>query len=81
MGGPAWPGLGAPELEGRSKPFLMLWFSCANVYARGRRERDGSAYVGVCPKCGAGVRFPVGEGGTNQRMFEVTCEGTRGRHG
>ena len=53
--------------------FLSLWFSCAALYARATRDRDGSAYVGHCPRCGKQARFPIGPGGTDARAFTVSC--------
>lgn len=76
------PGLSLPIVQGRGggmasgagpKPWLMLWFRCAGAYARAYRSRDGSAYVGRCPLCGGSISFPIGPGGTDQRMFEVSC--------
>jgi hypothetical protein len=57
--------------QNESRPFLSIHFACCNVYCRVYRNSDGSAYVGRCPKCGKSVRFPVGEGGTDQRYFVV----------
>lgn len=61
------------EAAGPRTRFLSLWFSCANVYGRAYRAADGSCYEGRCPKCGKSISFPIGSGGTNRRMFEVSC--------
>ena len=53
--------------------FLRLWFKCSGQYARANKTADGAAYVGRCPKCGAAARFPIGPGGTNVRVFEMSC--------
>ena len=58
----------------KKQVFLSLYFSCANAYGRAYKQRDGTCYMGRCPKCGKTVDFPIGEGGTSQRMFEVSCE-------
>jgi hypothetical protein len=54
-------------------PFLQVWFRCAGAYMRVHRSRDGTRYVARCPRCGEAVRFVVGQGGTPQRQFEVSC--------
>ncbi len=54
-----------------SKPFLMIWFRCCATYGRLPKSPDGLSYVGRCPKCLAKLEVPVGEGGTNRRMFEA----------
>jgi hypothetical protein len=55
------------------RPFLQVYFRCANFYQRVYRNADGSAYVARCPKCSKSIRFAVGPGGTSQRAFEVEC--------
>jgi hypothetical protein len=59
---------------GAGRPFLRIWFGCANQYQRAYKHADGSQYSARCPKCGQMVRFPVGPGGTNERFFEVRCD-------
>ncbi len=56
---------------GASKPFLMIWFRCCATYGRLPKSPDGLVYAGRCPKCLAKLEVPVGEGGTNRRMFEA----------
>lgn len=55
------------------RPYLGIFFRCANRYVRTFRSVDGSGYVARCPSCGNPVRFRVGPGGTSQRFFEVSC--------
>jgi phage terminase large subunit GpA-like protein len=55
------------------RPFLQVMFRCANAYLRVYRSSDGQRYLARCPKCGKEVRFQVGEGGTSQRQFDVSC--------
>ena len=62
---------GATGGTGTSKPFLMIWFRCCATYGRLPKSPDGLNYVGRCPKCLAKLEVPVGEGGTNRRMFEA----------
>lgn len=56
------------------RPFLRLYFRCANVYQRAYRSPDGTQYTARCPKCGQTMRFAVGPGGTSERFFQVTCQ-------
>jgi len=53
------------------KKFLGLKFTCCGVYARVYVNRDGTAYEGRCPKCLKSVKLKIGEGGTDNRFFEV----------
>lgn len=51
--------------------FLGITFECCNVYARIYKNKDGTAYVGRCPKCMRTVKVPIGKGGTNARFFRA----------
>lgn len=65
-------GMDQPEQpKSAPKPFLSIHFACCGVYCRIYCNREGTAYVGHCPKCARPVRFRVGEGGTDQRAFIV----------
>lgn len=64
---------GGGEAKRAGRPALQVYFRCANVYLRVLRSADGSRYQARCPKCGKDVRFAVGEGGSAQRFFEVSC--------
>jgi hypothetical protein len=57
--------------KGPRKPFLMIWFRCCLTYGRLNKTADGLFYEGRCPKCLAHLEVPVGDGGTNRRMFEA----------
>lgn len=61
----------APGHEGR--PFLGVHFVTCRVYGRIYRNGEGTAYVGRCPRCGAPVRVPIGEGGSSERFFTAVC--------
>lgn len=68
-GGPSGQAAG---VEG-GRPFLRVYFSCANKYVRVFRDRAGEGYTARCPTCGKSMKFRVGDGGTAQRFFELSC--------
>jgi len=53
------------------KKFLGIKFECCGVYARIYQNKDGTAYVGRCPKCMRPIRINIGAGGTNNRFFRA----------
>jgi len=65
----------SPADTGASRPFLGILFRCAAAYARAYKRPDGTAYEAHCPKCGKSIEFGIGEGGTTNRNFEVSCGG------
>lgn len=75
LGGSSRPSAAPPAQAAApaARPFLRLWFECANQYARAYRSPDGTMYTARCPSCGAPSRFPVGPGGTSERFFRVSC--------
>lgn len=56
---------------GDGRPYLSVRFACCNVYARIYRSTDSASYHGRCPKCLKPVKFVVGEGGSDARVFVV----------
>ncbi len=59
--------------RGGSRPWLRLWFACSRQYVRAYRNPEGTGYLARCPACGKTMRFRVGEGGSAERFFEVSC--------
>ncbi|MEX0876789.1 MAG: hypothetical protein WD114_04955 [Phycisphaerales bacterium] len=55
------------------RPWLGIRFVCAGAYQRVYRSADASRYMARCPKCGKSITFRVGQGGSNQRFFDVSC--------
>lgn len=51
--------------------YLGIMFDCCNIYGRIYKNKEGTAYVGRCPRCMRSVRVPVGEGGTSRRFFRA----------
>lgn len=70
---PTAPPPGAQHPKPGERPWLGVRFACSGAYQRVYRTQDGSMYLARCPKCGKSIRFRVGEGGTNQRFFSVSC--------
>ncbi|MEL6394401.1 MAG: hypothetical protein AAFQ71_00235 [Planctomycetota bacterium] len=56
------------------RPWLGVRFTCAGQYVRVYRRPDGSAYDARCPKCGRIIKFRVGQGGSDDRFFEISCD-------
>jgi len=63
----------ADETAREARAWLGVRFTCAGAYLRAFKSADGTEYRVTCPRCAKCVRFAVGEGGTDQRFFEVSC--------
>ncbi|HRX82106.1 MAG TPA: hypothetical protein P5307_23720 [Pirellulaceae bacterium] len=53
----------------RSRRFLGVQFACCSVYSRVYVNKEGTAYVGSCPKCLKRIEMKIGPGGTDSRFF------------
>lgn len=53
------------------RQFLGIIFECCNVYGRIYKNKEGTAYVGKCPKCLKQVSVKIGKGGTDNRFFKA----------
>ncbi len=72
-GHPGTTAAAAPRAGAPARPYLRLWFACANQYARAYKLSCGTAYAGRCPSCGQSMRFAIGPGGSSERFFQVSC--------
>jgi hypothetical protein len=61
------------ESAPNTRPYLQVYFRCANAYTRVYRNAKGDEYIARCPRCGNSMSFAVGPGGTTRRFFEVGC--------
>ncbi len=59
------------EENNNKRKFLGVHFKCCNVYSRIYQNREGTFYVGRCPRCMKSVKAKIGEGGTSNRFFEA----------
>ena len=66
---PATPASGAAG----SRPIIGGYFACSKRYVRVLRDVRRTEYLARCPACGKTKRFQVGSGGSNRRIFELTC--------
>jgi hypothetical protein len=55
-----------------SRPFLGVHFKCCNVYYRIYLNKELTAFVGACPRCGRSVRILVAKDAPDARFFEVS---------
>ena len=53
----------------QKRKFLGVNFDCCRVYARIYLNPEGTAYKGMCPRCGKRLEIKVGPGGTTSRFF------------
>ena len=68
-------GSATSEVRGTdARPTIGVYFACSNRYVRVRRNAAGDGYLARCPTCAKTMAVRVGEGGSSQRMFRVTCE-------
>ena len=61
------------EGTAQPRPFLGVHFTRCGVYGRFYRNKDETAYEGLCPKCGTRYRIRISEEGTTSRFFQAHC--------
>jgi len=55
----------------KARPFLGVLFRCCHVYARIYLNKEGTAYIGRCPRCGAVVKILTSSDGSRTRFWEA----------
>lgn len=53
------------------RKFIGVLFECCNVYTRVYINRQGTAYVGWCPKCARKAEVKIDPKGTSSRIFRA----------
>ncbi len=56
-------------MDKQPRKFVGILFKCCHVYTRVYINKEGTAYTGRCPKCGAQVTLKVGQGGSDSRFW------------
>ena len=59
------------EEQPQKRDFLGIMFNCCNVYSRIYKNKEGTAYEGVCPRCFRRVSVKIGKGGSDRRFFNA----------
>jgi hypothetical protein len=59
----------AEQQPDRKRPFIGMHFKCCNVYSRIYLNREGTAFVGWCPRCAAKTTVRVSPTGSKSRFF------------
>jgi hypothetical protein len=55
----------------KPRPFIGMLFKCCNAYARIYLNKQGTAYVGFCPKCTKRVTIKAAPGGSSSRFWSA----------
>ncbi|MFA5257317.1 MAG: hypothetical protein WC360_04140 [Opitutales bacterium] len=64
------------EADSQHRPFLGVYFDRCGAYGRFYKNKEGTAYIGRCPRCGASFKVRIGSEGTHNRFFKATCPGS-----
>lgn len=57
------------EEKKTGRPFVGVYFKCCRIYSRIYLNRQGTAFVGWCPKCAAKVEMRISPTGSADRFF------------
>ncbi len=55
------------------RAFLGIHYVNCGAYGRLYQNRQGTAYIGRCPRCMYPLRVRIGPGGTGHRFFKAFC--------
>ncbi len=55
------------------RPFIGVYFTRCLVYGRLYPNKEGSHFVGSCPRCGLPIKIKRGQEGVKVRMLQITC--------
>lgn len=61
-----------PQQNSGVRRHLGVHFACCDVYHRVYVNHDQTAYCGHCPRCARSIRFEIGPGGTDARIFQAS---------
>ena len=53
----------------KNRPFLCIYFRCCSIYQRIYLNKDGTAFVGWCPRCMGKVQVDVSPDGSSSKFF------------
>jgi hypothetical protein len=53
------------------RKYLGVMFECCHIYSRIYKNKEGSAYVGWCPRCARKVEIPIHPSGVDNRFFKA----------
>ena len=53
----------------KKKPFVGVIFKCCHIYSRIYINKQGTAFVGWCPKCGAKMEILISPTGSKSNFF------------
>ena len=60
------------EQNSNQRKFIGIWFECCHTYGRLYKNKEGTLYIGRCPKCLRLAQVRVdrnSENATNRRFF------------
>jgi hypothetical protein len=58
------------ENSTKRRKYLGVLFEECNIYTRIYINKEGTAYVGFCPRCSRKVVIKVGKDGVDNRFFK-----------